>query len=190
MLKSLNRIVLILATFSLFSLTVHAAYRGKKFPPPRDLAIEMGAPFHDHAILQRQMKVPVWGWTKPGEKITVEFAGQKKEATAGKDGKWMIELDPMKASFESREMMITDSDGKKEVLKDILVGEVWMASGQSNMQWLAGACIVGRKLQKEIEERVKEGKEKQPVIREGKVTNVFSAIRPRERGTKGRWIDD
>ena len=101
------------------------------------LAIELGAPFRDNAVLQREMKVPVWGWSKPGTTVTVEFAGQKKSATAGKDGKWMVELDPLKASFEPAEMKITESTGKAVTLKNILVGEVWFASGQSNMQWPA-----------------------------------------------------
>jgi sialate O-acetylesterase len=61
-------------------------------------AIELGAPFADNAILQRQMKVPVWGWSKPGTKVTVEFAGQKKKTKAGKAGKWMLKLNPLKAS--------------------------------------------------------------------------------------------
>ena len=136
------------------------------------------------------MKVPVWGWAKAGTTVTVEFAGQKKTAKAGKDEKWTLELDALKASAESREMTISDSTGKKEVLKDILVGEVWMCSGQSNMQWPASKCIVGRKLQKEIAERVAAGKEKQPIIREGKVSNLFSAITPRARGVKAGWSKD
>ena len=77
-------------------------------------AIELGAPFADNAILQRQMPVPVWGWSKPGTKVTVEFAGQKKTATASKDGKWMLQLDPLKANAEPQEMVITDSTGKIE----------------------------------------------------------------------------
>ena len=52
-------------------------------------SIELGAPFSDSAILQRGMPVPVWGWSKPGTTVTVEFAGQKKTAEADKDGKWM-----------------------------------------------------------------------------------------------------
>ena len=71
------------------------------------LAIELGAPFRDDAVLQREMKVPVWGWSKPGTTVTVEFAAQKKSATAGKDGKWMLELDPLKASFEPATMAIS-----------------------------------------------------------------------------------
>jgi hypothetical protein len=59
---------------------------------PRALAIELGAPFHDHAVLQRGMTVPVWGWSKPGTKVTVEFAGQKATATAGDDDSKAIHL--------------------------------------------------------------------------------------------------
>jgi sialate O-acetylesterase len=104
------------------------------------LAIELGAPFCDQAVLQREMPVPVWGWSKPGTKISVEFAGQKKTTETGKDGKWMVKLDPLKASDQPADLVIGDNAGKKVVLKNILVGEVWMASGQSNMQWTAGKC--------------------------------------------------
>jgi hypothetical protein len=149
------------------------------------LAIELGAPFGDNMILQREMEVPVWGWSKPGTTVTVEFAGQKKTATAGKDGKWLLKLKPLKASDQPAEMVITDSDGKKVVQKNVLVGEVWMASGQSNMQWLAGKCDVGQLL-KRIADRVKEGKEKQPVIREFEVTSVYAALHPVEHAT-GAW---
>jgi sialate O-acetylesterase len=151
-------------------------------------AIELGAPFADNAILQRQMKVPVWGWSKPGTKVTVEFAGQKQTAEAGKDGKWVLALDPLDASAAPQEMVITDSVGNKVTLKNILVGEVWMASGQSNMQWLAGKCDVATLLAR-VAERVKAGKEKQPVIREFQVTSVFSALHPVEHATGG-WKDD
>ena len=166
-----------------------AAGEGGGAPEPRPLSIEMGAPFHDHAILQRDMNVPVWGWSKPGAKVSVSFAGQKKTATAGKDGKWMIELDPLKANAASSEMIISDSTGKTETLKDILVGEVWMCSGQSNMQWPAQNCVVGRKLIPEILARVEDGKETRPIIREGKVTNKFSSLYPTYRA-KGQWSDN
>lgn len=89
----------------------------------------------DHAVLQREMPVPIWGWSKPGARLSVEFAGQKKSATAGDDGKWLIKLDPLKASATAQEMLISDGAGNKVVLKDILVGEVWVCSGQSNMQY-------------------------------------------------------
>ncbi len=152
------------------------------------LAIELGAPFCDQAVLQREMPVPVWGWSKPGTKISVEFAGQKKTTETGKDGKWMVKLDPLKASDQPADLVIGDNAGKKVVLKNILVGEVWMASGQSNMQWTAGKCDVAILL-KRIADRVKEGKEKPPVIREFEVTSVFSALHPIEHAT-GAWKND
>ena len=153
------------------------------------LAIELGAPFRDSAVLQRDMKVPVWGWSAPGTTVTVAFFGQKKTATAGKDGKWMVELDPLKASFEPATMVITDSTGKTVTLKDILVGEVWFASGQSNMQWPVSKCDVGQVLLKQVDERVKAGQEKQPVIREAKVTNFFAALHPVEHAN-AEWSSE
>lgn len=142
--------------------------------------LSLGAPFSDSAILQREMKVPVWGWSEPGTKVTVEFAGQKAEGTAGKDGKWMLELAPLKASAVPAEMRVSESGGAALTVKDILVGEVWLASGQSNMQWLASKCDVGMVLQKRIAERVAAGQEKEPVIREAKVIDYFAALHPIE----------
>jgi len=150
-------------------------------------AIEPGAPFCDHALLQREMPVPVWGWSQPGTRVTVEFGGQAKTATAGVDGKWMIKLDPLKACAVPAEMIIRDSAGNKVTLKDLLVGEVWMCSGQSNMQWPAGksSCSL---IIKALIEKAKAGERKLPPIREGKVTNVFSSLYPIAHA-QGAWSD-
>jgi sialate O-acetylesterase len=103
-------------------------------------AIELGLPFRDNAILQHEMPVPVWGWSKPGATVTVEFSGQKESTTAGADGKWALKLKPLKASSEPAEMVVQES-GNKAVLKNILVGEVWHASGQSTWSGLpANRC--------------------------------------------------
>ena len=99
---------------------------------------------------------------------------------------WVPVLDPLEASAAPAEMTVADGKGAKVALKNVLVGEVWLCSGQSNMQWIASKCNVGRVLQKQIAERVAEGKEKPPVIREGKVTNVFSALHPIEHA-EGEW---
>jgi len=141
-------------------------------------ALELGAPFADNAILQREMPVPVWGWSEPGTKITVAFAGQKKIATAGKDGKWMVRLDALEANATPQEMVISESDGKTLALKNILVGEVWMASGQSNMQWKVGKSTCG-KLKVEAKGNV-------APIREFEVTSVYAMLHPIERAT-GAW---
>jgi sialate O-acetylesterase len=83
-------------------------------------------------VLQQKQKLPIWGWAEPGEAITVSFAGKKKTVVAGADSKWRIDLDKLAASHTPRPMTIS---GKNTIeLTDILVGEVWLLTGQSNMQ--------------------------------------------------------
>ncbi len=84
-------------------------------------------------VLQRDTPVPVWGWADAGETVTVEFAGQVKTAAPDAAGRWTVRLDPLAASAEPRKMVIRGSN--EIVLTDVLVGEVWLASGQSNMEW-------------------------------------------------------
>ena len=85
-------------------------------------------------VLQRDHTVPIWGKAEPSEIITVRFAGQLKKAMADKDGKWRVNLDPMRANATPAVMTIS---GKNTIeLKNILVGEVWLVAGQSNMQRL------------------------------------------------------
>lgn len=88
--------------------------------------------FGDHMVLQREMNVPVWGWAAPGETVTVEFASQSVSAKADTDGKWRLRLAPLQASTESREFRVSASN--RIVLKDVVVGEVWLCGGQSNME--------------------------------------------------------
>lgn len=94
-------------------------------------AIKTNALFADGAVLQQGMKVPVWGTATDGEKVTVSIQGQSVSTTA-KDGKWRVELAPLKAGGPF-ELTIAGENTLK--LSNILVGEVWIASGQSNMQW-------------------------------------------------------
>lgn len=103
-------------------------------PSPDDPKPFLAPLFCDHAVLQRDREVPVWGWTTPKEKVTVTFHDQKVEGTAGDDGRWMVKLAPMKASAESSDLTATVG-GKTTTLHDVLVGEVWVCSGQSNMEW-------------------------------------------------------
>ena len=90
--------------------------------------------FCDGVVLQQEMKVPVWGWAKAGAEVTVSFNGRKASSTADKNGKWLAGLAPLEASSTPGRMTITAGDDTIEV-NDILVGEVWLASGQSNMEW-------------------------------------------------------
>lgn len=93
--------------------------------------VKLPAIFADHMVLQRGKPDPVWGWADPGEEVTVKFGGQTKTATAGADGAWKVTLDALEASSDPAEMQVA---GKNSVsFKDVLVGEVWLCSGQSNM---------------------------------------------------------
>lgn len=89
--------------------------------------------FSDHVVLQRQKPIPVWGWAKPKEKVIVTLAGQKQIVTTDASGKWMVKFMPMEAGGP-HQMTVTAKSGKVEV-NDILMGEVWLCSGQSNMEW-------------------------------------------------------
>ena len=104
-------------------------------------AIELGSPFLDNAILQRGMPVPVWGWDTADANITLTFAGQKKSTTADAAGKWMLRLDPLTANVIPQDIVISNENGERITLKNILVGEVWFSSGQSNMDWQAGKSM-------------------------------------------------
>ena len=98
--------------------------------------IQLASPFTSHMVLQGNAKVPVWGTAAAGEKVTVEFAGQSKTAEADAAGHWHVELEPMKISAEGRKFTITGSKSTEPIkLDDVLVGEVWLASGQSNMDF-------------------------------------------------------
>lgn len=115
----------------ILTLAVHASFADVRLP----------SIFADNMVLQRDMPVPVWGHADPGEQVTVKFGTQKKTAEAGKDGKWRVKLDALKASAQPSEMLITSSAGTQQVkIVNILVGEVWLCSGQSNMEMGPKLC--------------------------------------------------
>ena len=92
--------------------------------------------FTDHAVLQRDKPLPIWGTAEIGEKITVRFGEQRREATAGYDGRWIAMLEPLPASMFGSDLTIA---GKNTItLHNVVVGEVWLCSGQSNMEWPVG----------------------------------------------------
>jgi sialate O-acetylesterase len=94
--------------------------------------VTLPAIFSDHAVLQRDLPVPIWGTAGAGEEVTVTIAGQTKKATADGNGKWRVTLDPLSVG-EPLQLVV---QGKNKLERnDILVGEVWICSGQSNMEW-------------------------------------------------------
>lgn len=97
--------------------------------------------FSDHMVLQRDMPAPVWGTADPGEEISVTFAGQTVAAKAGPDGGWKATLAALKTSKDPQTLT---AKGKNEaVVSDVLVGEVWVCSGQSNMEMAVGGTTDG-----------------------------------------------
>ncbi|NQU41943.1 sialate O-acetylesterase [bacterium] len=111
-----------------------------------EAATRLADVFGEHMVLQRDMQVPVWGWAEPGTPVTVTIAGQKHSATTGPDGKWILKLDSMPAGGP-HEMRV--AGGNEIVLQDVLVGEVWICSGQSNMEFSVGAIQISKETLKE-----------------------------------------
>ncbi|MCR9117935.1 MAG: sialate O-acetylesterase [bacterium] len=104
--------------------------------------VKLASIFGDSMVLQQGMEAPVWGWADADEKVTVKFGDQTKTAVADKDGRWQVKLDALKASSEGAPLTVS---GSNEIqLKDVLVGEVWICSGQSNMEWALKNTITGK----------------------------------------------
>lgn len=99
---------------------------------PARADVKVPALFTPHMVLQRDQKDKVWGWAEKGEEVTVGIGGQSKKATAGDDGKWSVTLDPLPAGGPHT---LTIQGKNTITIDDVLVGEVWVCSGQSNMQW-------------------------------------------------------
>lgn len=138
--------------------------------------LQVAVPFTDHMVLQRDCKVPVWGFDRPEAQVTVKFAGQTKTTTANKFGDWMVRLDPLAASSTGRTMSISNDRDQSIALTDILVGEVWFSSGQSNMVWTAGKSMCGD-LAKELA-----GAKAEIPIREISI-NTVSALYPQKKAS-------
>lgn len=113
------------ALFSLLVLATAAAAQAE---------VKLSKVFTPHMVLQRGMAVPVWGTAAPGEKVRVSFAGQTKETQADEKGAWKVKLDSLKASAEPQTLTV----GTHKI-EDVLVGDVWVGSGQSNMDMVVAS---------------------------------------------------
>ena len=127
-----------------FSVCAATGFAADPSLPANTLEARCGLPFQDNAVLQQGIPLPVWGTSLPGAEVTVGFDGQAKTAVAGQDGRWRVVLDPIAAA---RLKSVNDSpDGKKmtvvcekagtkavKEIQNLLVGEVWLCAGQSNM---------------------------------------------------------
>ena len=131
--------------------------------------------FDSGMVLQRDLTVPVWGWADAGEKVSVSFAGQTKTTEADADGNWTVKLDPLRANREAGSLTVT---GKNSIsLDNVLVGEVWICSGQSNMEWRLSQ---GMNAEEEV------ANANHPMIRLFDVPGHTVSPLPQEEGA-GRW---
>ncbi len=124
-LRSLRRLILLAGAFAVLPIPGRAA--------GADTDISLAPVFGDHGVLQRGKPVPVWGTAAPSESVTVTFRGQTAATTAAADGSWKVSLGPLEASSEGADLVVA---GRGTVtLHDVVVGDVWLCSGQSNMEF-------------------------------------------------------
>lgn len=158
--------------------------------PQAEAHVKVASIFADHTVLQRGKPVPVWGWAEPGEPVTVSFAGQEKRTTADEDGGWKIALDALQASTESRALTVKGKDNAV-TLNDVVVGEVWFFSGQSNMALRMGAIAEdARSLDPASSARVKQdiAAANDPLLREINVLPRAAEVPRDDTLAPGGWL--
>ena len=137
--------------------------------------VSLPAIFSDHAVLQKSGQVPVWGWGESGEKVRVTLGKATAATNVGADGKWKVVLDLAAQGSGPYELVV---EGKNRlVISDVLVGEVWVCSGQSNMEW-----PVSRSMNFDQEA----SNATDPCIRQFKV--AYLAAKEPKADTKGKWV--
>ena len=135
----MNRYTFAAITILLVALSITGANAAAAAP-----TLRLATVFSDHMVLQRDAKAPVWGWGQAGDTLTVTFAGQQKTAVAGTDGKWKVILNPLKVSSQPAALTVTSARGDKSLeITDVLVGDVWLCGGQSNMDFGLGGAEHG-----------------------------------------------
>ncbi len=106
--------------------------------PPTFADVRLPKIFGDHMVLQRDSPLPIWGWAGPGEQVIVEFLGQTDSTSANAQGEWKVELPPAQAGGPH---VLTVTGTNSIELQNVLVGEVWLCSGQSNMEMGVSLCL-------------------------------------------------
>ena len=145
--------LLLYATTAYSGVTLLADYDSTPTVAAPTPVLALASVFSDHMVLQRNQKVPIWGTAKPGDTVTVSSMSQVNpsvnlavtaSAKADSNGRWRVNLAPMKASAQPMDVRVSSAAGDPAlVVNDVLVGEVWVASGQSNMEWPLYKCTHG-----------------------------------------------
>jgi sialate O-acetylesterase len=137
--------------------------------------VQVAELFTEHAVLQRDRPLPVWGWADAGEKVRISLGKESGVAVTGTDGRWQVTLKPQPVSKTALTLKV---EGKKLIeIKDVLLGDVWLCSGQSNMEWVLGGCNAPEDI------RTAE----LPLVRQFGVEYNF-AVTPQMK-VKGRWVE-
>jgi sialate O-acetylesterase len=155
------------------SILFYALFCLAVFGTVADAQIRLPKIIGDNMVLQRNQAVPVWGWTKTGSTVKVSFAGQVKTALADEKGYWKVTLNAMLANDKPQGMTIT-ADTSTTNLKNILIGEVWFCSGQSNMEYNVKLMPGYAKPAKGVDSAAMEPGVSHPNIRLFKVEKVYS----------------
>ena len=106
-------------------------------------ALELALPFSDHAVLQAGKVLPVWGKALPGAEVKVILGKRNARTRASAEGFWQVDFEAAKASGEGLTMEVVAGE-ERLVRKDLVFGEVWIATGQSNMRWMLKDCATGK----------------------------------------------
>lgn len=141
------------------------------------LALDFAPPFQDHVVLQRGKPVPIWGAATPGEPVTLRFSDQEHRAMVDTEGHWRIVLDPLDASRDGRELTVVCGVETLR-LSDVLVGDVWLCSGQSNMEFALAPCLGATEDIAAAD---------LPLVRQLKIPWKSSSV-PLDRSAHGGWI--
>ena len=137
--------------------------------------------FTDGMVLQRGESIPVWGWGKPHTKVEVMMCGKKASATVGEDGKWKVMLPKMKVGGPYTLAVLSEGDHVKAI-KDVMVGDVFLCSGQSNMELPISRCMDA------VGEEVKDYENYK--IRYLKLPHQYNYVRPNDDvKTSGGWVE-
>lgn len=157
------------------------------------IEIELPAIFADGMVLQRGQNVPVWGTTNAGALVRVKFNGQEKSTTANENGAWLISLNPLKASSKSNVLIISvelNGEVSRVEINDVLVGEVWLCGGQSNM-YRPFRMLIGEAREPKYEPiaeylRKEVATANDPLFRQFKVGRAYSIFEELNKG-RGDW---
>lgn len=162
-LAAIKRTWILIASLSLSSYHVSSALA----------EVRLSVLFGDHMVLQRDRPIHIWGWGTPGENVQVSLGNQTAQAQVAEDGRWGCDFKSLPVSTQAIELKVTASN--EVLIKDILIGDVWLCSGQSNMEWGLGGCDAPEDIQTA----------NFPLIRHFGVEANFASIP--QQNVKGRW---